>query len=109
MRNLHAACIASLIAFAPAASAVDMAPEERSELRERADRMNSERQRNPSWDGGERRLNEPRGEVQLNRNRGEVRTKTASAVPKARGERVKGKVKRTVKELPGSLVRKRQR
>ena len=109
MRNLYVACIASLIAFAPAASALDMTPDERSELRERADRMNSERQRNPAWDGGERRVNEPRGEVQLNRNRGEVRTKTTSAIPKSRGERVKGKVKRTVKELPGSLIRKRQR
>ena len=108
MRFLHLMCVATALGVASAASrAADMTPEERSEVRERAERLQSERQRDPSWDGGTRRVNEPRADVRRDRNRGEASSKTNSTTPKSKGERVKRKVKRTVKELPGALVRRR--
>ena len=108
MKNFYVTCMASILVFGSASAlSVEMTAEERAVLRERAEALQAERQRNPAWDGGERRVNEPRGDVRLNQDRGEVKTKTASAVPKTRGERVKNKVKRTVKDLPGALVRRR--
>ena len=107
MKTFHVTCVAAILVLGSgAALAVDMTPEQRGELRERADALQAERQRNPSWDGGTRRLNEPRGDVRLDQNRGEVNTRTTSKVPKSRGEGVKKKVKRTVKDLPGALVRR---
>ena len=108
MKTFYVTCMAATLVLGSAAGlAVDMTSEQRAELRERADGLQAERQRNPAWDGGERRLNESRGDVRLNQNRSEVNTKTTSKVPKSRGEGVKKKVKRTVKDLPGALVRRR--
>jgi len=98
------------------AVAADLTSDERSELRQRADGLQSQRQREPGWDGGQRRVNESRmndsrGDVRLNQNRGEVKAKTKatarSAKPtKTKRERVKNRMKRTAKEMPGALVRK---
>jgi hypothetical protein len=98
-----------------AASAADLTGDEQSELRQRASALQAERERNPGWDGGTRRVSESRGDVKLNqnqgevknRNRGEVKAKAASGKPKTKTERAKSRLKRTAKEFPGALVRDR--
>ena len=107
MKNFYVMCMVSSLMFGWASAlGVETTSEERTALKKRADALQPERQRNASADGGERRLNEPPRDVRLNQNRGEVNTKAKSAVPKPRGEGVNNKVKRTVKDLPGALVRR---
>lgn len=117
MKKVYLACIASMMALgAMSAVAADLTPDERSELRQRADGLRSQKQREPGWDGGQRRVNESRmndsrGDVRLNQNRGEVKAKAKatarSAKPgKSKRERAKNRMKRTAKEMPGALVRK---
>jgi hypothetical protein len=106
MMRLYTTCIASVIALASAGvGAVELNADERQELRERAEGLHAERERNPSWDGGTRRLNEPQGDVRLDRQRGEVKMKSTDG--KRKGEPATNKVKRAAKNLPGALVRKR--
>jgi hypothetical protein len=87
------------------ASASELTADEGMELRERADALRAERERNPSWDGGTRRLNEPQGDVRLDRPRGDVKMKSTDG--KRKREPVARKVKRAAKNLPGALVRKK--
>ena len=108
----------AVVAFAVACVAVpafaaDLTTDERSELRERADRLTAERQRNPNWDGGTRRVN-TRSDVKLNQNQGDVKTpKRGDVKTKVKGakkvkrEPVKKRMSRAVKDVPGALVRKR--
>jgi hypothetical protein len=105
---LTAACL-SVPAFA-----VDLSSDERAELRSRADGLIAERQRNPDWDGGTTRLSRTRGDVDLSQDRGEVKTPQRGEVKtkvkggkKPRGEPLKKKMRRAVKEMPGALVRGR--
>ena len=113
MNPIRALCAATLVALACAsAQAVELNADERNELRERAQFLQSERQRNPDWDGGVRRtagdvdLNKGRGEVKLNQNRGEVKPKSASESKRKR-EPTKSRAKRSLKNIPGALVRDR--
>lgn len=117
MKKFYVTCIASMLALGSmSAFAADLTSDERSELRQRADGLNSQRQREPGWDGGQRRvnesrMNESRGDVRLNQNRGEVKAKAKttarSAKPsKTKRDRAKNRIKRTAKEMPGALVRK---
>jgi hypothetical protein len=116
MRKIPAICFASLLGLGSfSAQALDLNNDERSELRERAQHLQSERERNPGWDGGVRRVNESRGDVNLNRNRGdvklnqnrgEVKPKSANGTKRKR-EPAKDKVKRGLKSVPGALVRNR--
>ncbi len=117
MKKIYVTCIASVMALgamsALPAVAADLTPDERSELRQRADGLYAQRQREPGWDGGQRRvndsrMNDSRGEVRLNRNRGEVKAKAHSAKKKtvSKSKRAKHKVKRTARDMPGALVRK---
>jgi len=118
MTKFYGMCIALVLALGSVcASAADLAPDQQAELWERANALNAERQRNPDWDGGRRRvsdvkLNDNRGEVKnqnqgevKNKNRGEVKPKAHSGKPKTKTERAKARMKRTVKEMPGALVR----
>ena len=53
MNRFYASCIAVVFAAATfSASAADMTSQEKSELRVRAEQLQAEKQRNPSWDGG---------------------------------------------------------
>ena len=53
MNKFHASCIAAVLAAATfSVSAADMTSQEQSELRARAEHLQAEKQRNPSWDGG---------------------------------------------------------
>ena len=116
MMTLRTTCAACLVALACAsAHAVELNVDERSELRERAEYLQSERQRNPGWDGGVRRtadargdvdLNQNRGDVKLNQNRGEVKPKARSESTRKR-EPAKSRTKRSLKNIPGALVRER--
>lgn len=116
MKKFYVTCIASVLALGTlSAVAADLTSDERSELRQRVDGLKAQRQREPGWDGGQRRVNESRmsesrGDVRLNQNRGEVKAKTkvrgAKKVTKTKRERAKNRVKRTAKEMPGALVRK---
>ena len=108
MKKLYVTCFAILLAAAPVcASAADLSPDEGSELRARAEGLQAQRSRDPSWDGGTRRVNEvPKpsgGDVKLNQNRGEVKAKPAKGRKKS--ESVTQKAKRSAKNLPGALVR----
>lgn len=105
----------ALLVFAFAsipAFAADLTPDERGELRSRADGLLAERQRNPAWDGGTTRVNQSRGDVDLSRSRGDVKTPRQGDVK----ANVKGgktpksasgakKVKRAAKRAPGALLR----
>jgi len=110
MRKSYGTCIAMVFALGSAcASAADLSPDQQAELRERASALNAERQRNPDWDGGQRRvsdvkLNQNQGEVK-NKNRAEVKPKAHPGKPKTKTQRAKDRVKRTAKEMPGALVR----
>ena len=116
MKKLYMTCIASMLALGSiAASAADLTADEQTELRQRADALQAERQRNPAWDGGTRRVSESRGDVKLNQNQGEVKNqnraevkpKAHSGKPKTKTERAKSRLKRTAKDFPGALVRDR--
>ncbi len=106
MKKVYPASFAVIFALACAgASAAELTAEEGRELRERAEALTAERERNPSWDGGTRRLNEPQGDVRLDRPRGDVKMKSSDG--KRPREPVRSKVKRAVKNVPGALVRKK--
>lgn len=108
-----------LLAFTAAclsvpAFAADLSPDERTELRSRAEGLIAQRERNPDWDGGTTRLSRTRGDVDLSRSRGEVKTPQRGDVKtkvksskKPRGEPLKKRLRRAVKEMPGALVRER--
>lgn len=112
---LAAACMASALAAAPMpALSRDLSPEEGAELRERANHLLAERQRNPAWDGGTTRLSQTRSDVPLDRDRGEVKMPRQGEVkPKVKGskkpkrEAIRKRMKRAVKEVPGAFVRRR--
>jgi hypothetical protein len=124
MKNIYVACIASMLALGSvSALAADLTPDERSELRQRADGLRAQQQREPAWDGGQRRvsdtrMNDSRGDVRLDQNRGEAKTNAhggkpgkahagkAKSATKSKTKRVKERVKRTAKDMPGALVRK---
>jgi len=108
MKKLYVTCFATLLAaVSVSASAADLSADEVSELRSRAEGLQAQRSRDPSWDGGTRRVNEvPKpsgGDVKLNQNRGEVKAKPAKSRKKS--ESMTQKAKRSAKKLPGALVR----
>ena len=106
MKKVYPASLAVIFALACAgALASELTVEQSLELRERADARRAERERNPSWDGGTRRLNEPQGDVRLDRPRGDVKMRTTDG--KRKREPVASKVKRAAKNMPGALVRKK--
>lgn len=106
MKKVYPASFAVIFALACAgASASELSGDASMELRERAEALRAERERNPSWDGGTRRLNEPQGDVRLDRPRGDVKMRTTDG--KRKREPVASKVKRAVKNVPGALVRNR--
>ena len=107
-----AVCMAGAVAAAPALSQ-ELGADERTELRERADRLVAERQRNPAWDGGTTRLNRTSSDVKLDRDRGDVKMPQQGEVkPKVKGskkpkrEAFKKRMKRAVKDVPGAFVRR---
>jgi hypothetical protein len=110
MKNRYRSCIALVLALASAgAFAADLTADQQAELRERASALNAERQRNPEWDGGQRRvsdvkLNDNRGEVK-NPSRGDVKPRPHSGKPATKTQRAQEKVKRSAKKIPGALVR----
>lgn len=91
--------------------AADLNPDERSELRSRADGLVAKRQSNPDWDGGTSRMGQARGDVRLNENQGDVKVRPRGDVKaKVKGskkpkEGVGKRMKRAAKSLPGALVR----
>ena len=108
MKNVYVTCFASLLVLASASAiAADLTPDEGAELRARAEGLHAQLQRDPSWDGGTRRVSEvPKpsgGDLKLNQNRGEVKAKPAKTRKKS--ESVTQKAKRSAKKLPGALVR----
>ena len=108
----------AVLVFAVACAAIpalaaDLNPDERSELRSRADGLIAKRQSNPDWDGGTTRMSQTRSDVQLDKNQGDVKMRPRGDVKaKVKGskkpkEGVGKRMKRAAKELPGALVRKR--
>jgi hypothetical protein len=103
--KLYTVCIASLLALGSAsAGAVDLSEEQGALLRERAQVLKAQRERDPSWDGGTRYSNAPQPEQQAARDR-QATQKTAKTQRKR--VPIRTKVKRAVKKLPGALVRGR--
>ena len=114
MTRLIATCAAALFALAALPGfAADLTSDERSELRQRADALNSRRASNPSWDGGT--LYSVRSDVPLDRPRGDMKTprggdvKVKPGKTRAKKEPVTRKLKRSAKNAPGALVRERRR
>ena len=101
--RLHALCMASLLVLATAgAAAVDLSEEEGALLRERAEALKAQRERDPAWDGGTRYSNAPQPEARPQRARARPTTDA-----KRRREPVKSKIPRAARSLPGALVRGR--
>lgn len=107
---------AALCAIGPiSASARDLVGAEAAELQARDDRLIAQRER------GVLRVQDsvpmrPQGDIKLDRDRGEVkadRQTTDVKPPKSRGVKAKGserktkRAKRTLRDLPGALVRGR--
>jgi hypothetical protein len=66
--KLYSVCIASLLALGSAgAGAVDLSEEEGALLRERAEVLKAQRERDPSWDGGTRYSNDSKPEARPER------------------------------------------
>ena len=118
-KALFAAIVVSTFGLgAISAFGADMTNDERSELRQRADRLLAERARNPSAQSNVR-LDRPRGDVRLDRTRGDVKMKTThTKVKKSKATKSKRthakapvrKAKRTsmktsMRNVPGALVR----
>ena len=110
MNRLIAALGASMLALGSISALgveLTLTDEERIELRQRLERLQAERAQNavPRPDDvalkpqrGDVRLKPKGGEARLNQQRGEVNTKVAKA------KKAKRK-KRSLKDLPGALVR----
>ena len=114
-KALFAAIVASTFGLgAISAFGADMTNDERSELRQRSDRLLAERARNPSA-RSDVRLDRPRGEVRLDRQRGDVKMKTTKkskkSVKATKSKRSQAKApvrtakRASLKDVPGALVR----
>jgi hypothetical protein len=102
MNKFYASCIAAFLAVGTlSASAADLTPQDRSEMRERADRLQAERQRNPSWEAG--RTTSPR-DVRSSRNRDDMKSTTVKKT-KAKRKHAKRHVKRTSSKTHGKSQR----
>ena len=100
MNKLYASCIAAVLAAATfSVSAADMTSQEQSELRARAERLQAEKQRNPSWDGG--RMSTDSRDMRSSRTRDDVK---ATTVKKTKAKRKGGK-KRAVNKTQGKSQR----
>ena len=101
MNKLYASCIAVVLAAATfSVSAADMSSQEQSELRTRAERLQAEKQRNPSWDGG--RMSGDSRDMRSSRTRDDVKAPAAkktkakkTTAKKAKAKKGKGNVQRT--------------
>lgn len=103
-----------------AASAAELTPDERSELRQRADEWQRMRAQNPRAGQEGMQLDRPQGDVKMGKPRGEVKAtpkgtkkskvkkklKSAGAKAKSKTASTKAKVTRTAKDMPGAMVRK---
>ena len=107
--------LASLLALgASPLIAADLTPEESSELRARAERLQAERAQNVTRVSDTVPIDRSRGDVRLDRDRGDIKAdrqtsdvkpqknRSIKAKPK---ERKKKRARRSLKDLPGALVR----
>jgi hypothetical protein len=105
MNKLFAAVVVSTFGLsALSVLAADLTNEERAELRQRTETLQADRLQNPDRRADDVRLNQQRGEVRLN-PRGELKTKATKSTKAKRSHVKKKKAKRSVKNLPGALVR----
>lgn len=108
MNKLFAAAFASILAASSlCAFGAELTSEQSTELRQRAEGLQADRARMPDPRQDDVKLNQNRSDVRLNQRRSEVKTKTASA-KKAKSAKGKPKVKkkrRSLKDIPGALVR----
>ena len=107
-KALFGAVVASTFGLnALSAVAADMTPDERAELRTRADQLKAERVSAPQT--GDLKLDQDRGEVKLNPRGDNIKAKPAKMKkPKQKTKRAgsrKAKLKAAVKKIPGALVR----
>lgn len=99
MNKFYAGCIAAVLAAATfSVSAADMTSQEQSELRARAERLQAEKQRNPSWDGG--RMSGDSRDMRSSR----TRDLKATTVNKTKSKKKSGK-KRAVNKTHGKSQR----
>jgi hypothetical protein len=112
-KSLSALAVLATACMAIPALAADLNPDERSELRSRADGLIAKRQSNPDWDGGTTRMSQARSDVQLDKNQGDVKMRPRGDVKaKVKGakkpkEGLGKRMKRAAKSVPGALVRDR--
>jgi hypothetical protein len=107
MNTLFVTAAAAVLALGSmTASAADLTPDERTELRQRADEWQRVRAQNPNAGQGDIRLDRPQGDVKIGKPRGEVKAKPKSAKKKTKREPAENRVKRTARDVPGALVRK---
>ena len=117
MKRLIPALIASIFAFgAVAVSAAELTADERSEMRARAERMQADRAANPMRVQDSVPLDRSRGDVRMNRDRGvkadrargEVKPhKSRSTKAKKSKSKKRKSSKRSLRDVPGALVRDR--
>jgi hypothetical protein len=103
MNKFYASCIAIVLAAATfSVSAADMTSQEQSELRTRAERLQSERQRNPSWDGG--RMTDSR-DMRAGRHRDDMKKTTVKKTKAKKHKKSKRHVKKTASKTHGKSQR----
>ena len=100
------ALVAAFALTALSAAAVDMTDGERAELRQRAETLQAQRVQNPG-PTGDVPLGRPQGDVRLDRDRGEVKARPKSANRPRSTRAGKSKHRRSLRDLPGALVRGR--
>ena len=103
--TLKLAIGASLALAATGAVSAELNDFERAELRERANAMHAQRVQNPGSPTGGVPLDRPRGDVKLGESKGEVKARPKNA-KKKKLTLGKKKHSRSLKNLPGALVRK---
>lgn len=106
MRKLLGAIIASTFALGSiAAYSAELTDQERTELRQRAERMQTQRVQNPGSPQDDVKLNRNRSDVRLDNRRSDVKAKVKNPKKAKRSGKRDGKKKRSLRDLPGALVR----
>ena len=108
MNRLYSAVLVAILGFGSICSfAADLSGDERSELRQRADAFQAERARNPSFEPGDGRLARER-DVGATRQPGELKARHAKPSKRAKAGKAgkAGKAKRATKATKATKAKK---
>jgi len=107
MNKFYASCIAVVFAATTfSVSAADMSSQEKPELRVRAEQLQAEKQRNPSWDGGRMSTDARSSSTRDMKPTQAKKTKSKKAkAKKTKAKKGKGNVQKTSSKTKGKSQR----